>query len=294
MTNTKLIPISQFALKALLYEVSLSPKPGLVDRFDNGAHDDMTFSTFVDSAIALSPFFQAYLEIGFDHADKEPLLLFNRLRNLGKKADQAMFAATDGINTHKGLNFSMALLLGATGCYLAKKKNLLKNLEKFTKEDTIAICDLVKPMTTHLIQADLSHLSSKQELTYGEQLFLSYGIKGPRGEASEGFPTLTKQALPFFRQIVKQTDSETSQHLLLVYLMSIVEDGNLIHRGGIESWKNIQREMKHLFQQQLPPQELLSALSAYNELLIQRHLSPGGSADLLALSFYFAFLERLL
>ncbi len=58
MTKAVLTSISQLALKALLYEVSLSPKPGLVDRFDNGAHDDMSFMTFIDSMIALSPFFR--------------------------------------------------------------------------------------------------------------------------------------------------------------------------------------------------------------------------------------------
>ncbi len=42
MTKAVLTSISQLALKALLYEVSLSPKPGLVDRFDNGSHDNLT------------------------------------------------------------------------------------------------------------------------------------------------------------------------------------------------------------------------------------------------------------
>lgn len=168
MTKAVLTSISQLALKALLYEVSLSPKPGLVDRFDNGAHDDMSFMTFIDSMIALSPFFQAYIETGFAYAKEEPLLLFNRLRQLGQKAEETMFCATQGINTHKGLNFSMALLLGATGAYLARTPHLMTDLGCFSKEDTLAICRLVKPMTAHLIQTDLGHLNTKKEFTYGE------------------------------------------------------------------------------------------------------------------------------
>ncbi|HEQ9313984.1 TPA: triphosphoribosyl-dephospho-CoA synthase CitG [Streptococcus pyogenes] len=294
MTKAVLTSISQLALKALLYEVSLSPKPGLVDRFDNGAHDDMSFMTFIDSMIALSPFFQAYIETGFAYAKEEPLLLFNRLRQLGQKAEETMFCATQGINTHKGLNFSMALLLGATGAYLARTPHLMTDLGRFSKEDTLAICRLVKPMTAHLIQTDLGHLNTKKEFTYGEQLFVIYGIKGPRGEASEGFTTLTDHALPYFRQMISQNDPETSQLRLLVYLMSIVEDGNLIHRGGIEAWKGVKADMRLLLQQDLSTTDLRLALSSYNQCLINQHLSPGGAADLLALTFYFAFLEKLL
>lgn len=76
--------------------------------------------------------------------------------------------------------------------------------------------------------------------------------------------------------------------------MSFVEDGNLIHRGGIEAWKGVKADMRLLLQQDLSTTDLRSALSSYNQCLINQHLSPGGSADLLALSFYFAFLEGLL
>lgn len=78
-----------------------------------------------------------------------------------------MFCATQGINTHKGLNFSMALLLGATGAYLARTPHLMTDLGRFSKEDTLAICRLVKPMTAHLIQTDLGHLNTKKSSLMG-------------------------------------------------------------------------------------------------------------------------------
>lgn len=80
MTKAVLTSISQLALKALLYEVSLSPKPGLVDRFDNGSHDDMTFMTFVDSMMALSPFFRLISKLVLKHQNK---ILFSFLIALG-------------------------------------------------------------------------------------------------------------------------------------------------------------------------------------------------------------------
>ncbi|HEL0505729.1 TPA: triphosphoribosyl-dephospho-CoA synthase, partial [Streptococcus equi subsp. zooepidemicus] len=143
MTKKVFDDISRLALKALLYEVSLSPKPGLVDQLDNGAHDDMSFLTFVDSALALAPFFKTYLDIGFYHAKEDPGLIFERLRVSGIEAEQAMFSATKGVNTHKGVNFSLALLLGATGMYLASQPQLLAYVTAFTEEDSLAICQLV-------------------------------------------------------------------------------------------------------------------------------------------------------
>ena len=50
--------IAQCAQKALLYEVSVTPKPGLVDRNGCGAHRDMDFFTFLDSAVVLLPYFE--------------------------------------------------------------------------------------------------------------------------------------------------------------------------------------------------------------------------------------------
>lgn len=294
MTKKVFDDISRLALKALLYEVSLSPKPGLVDQLDNGAHDDMSFLTFVDSALALAPFFKVYLDIGFYHAKEDPSLIFERLRASGIEAEQAMFSATKGVNTHKGVNFSLALLLGATGMYLADQPQLLDHVTAFTEEDSLAICQLVKPLTAHLLETDFGSLDLKKELTYGEKLFLDYGIKGPRGEASEGYPTIAHKALPFLRKSLRSTDQETAQLQLLVYLMSIVEDGNLIHRGGIKAWQQVKQDMQLLHNSSLSTADLKAALSAYNDKLIQKHLSPGGTADLLVLSLYFAFLENQL
>ncbi|WP_161978907.1 triphosphoribosyl-dephospho-CoA synthase CitG [Streptococcus sp. S784/96/1] len=293
MPDTPFQYFSNLATKALLYEVSLSPKPGLVDRFDDGAHIDMTFSTFIDSTMALAPFFEKYISLGYQMAEEPPLALFNALRDLGIKAEQAMFEATGGINTHKGVNFSLAVLLGATGAYLKKHLELLKNPKRFSEDDTKVICQITSSLCCHLIETDLSHLSEKKELTYGEKLYLDYGIKGPRGEASEGFPTLTK-ALPFFREKLKQNDKELAQLQLLLYLMTFVEDGNIIHRGGIEAWQQVKEECQKMYGAYLTKSELVHQLSIYNDILISRNLSPGGTADLLALTFYFAMLEGIL
>ncbi len=294
MSEANLPFYSQLAYKSLLYELNLSPKPGLVDQFDSGAHKDMDYQTFLASMDALAPFFDQYIEVGWHHHHQTPQEIFQQLRQIGLKAEKAMFQATDGVNTHKGINFSMALVLGATGIYLAGQDT--KNTScKFTPQDSQAICDIVKQLSSHLIQTDLQNLETKTNLSYGEKLYLEYGIQGPRGEAALGFPTLTQQALPFFRkERALEKDVEFAQLRLLLYLMTFVEDGNLIHRGGLESWQIIEKEALQLLEKRLTKKELIAALSDYNQVLIRRHLSPGGSADFLSLTFYFAFLENLL
>ncbi|WEM64885.1 triphosphoribosyl-dephospho-CoA synthase CitG [Streptococcus parauberis] len=292
MLDAPLLYFSQAASKALLYEVTLTPKPGLVDCANDGSHSDMTLATFIDSTAVLTAHFYRYIKIGFDNFRQDPQIIFNLLREEGIEAERSMFDATNGINTHKGVNFSFALILGATGAYLAQNPN--KNLkDSFTADDTRAICQLIVPMTSHLIANDLQNLAEKEQLTYGEKLYLNYGIKGPRGEAAEGYPSLTKNALPYLRNHANSTsDKRFLQLKLLLHLMTFVEDANLIHRGGIGALRTVQKEAKELKDKNLASPDLCKQLSDYNDHLVQLHLSPGGSADLFALSLYFAFLEK--
>lgn len=295
MTKKLLTTISQAALKSLLYEVSLSPKPGLVDRFDNGAHDDMCFQTFIDSSLALAPFFEVYVSTGFNMSSQTPQETFKHLRDIGIKVEDAMFTATKGINTHKGVNFSLAVILGATGRWLAQKNIALNQPYHFSPQDVTAICQVAAELSSDVLTMDLQDLTRKKRLSYGEKLFLDYGITGPRGEANAGFPSITQKALPYFKDlIIHGHNLEKVQLQLLLYLMTFVEDGNLIHRGGIQAWQTVQEEAKQLLDQDLTEDQLKKALSDYNTTLINRHLSPGGSADLLAITLFFAFLEELI
>ena len=53
--------LSSLSMQALLYEVSVTPKPGLVDRNNTGAHQDMDIFTFEGSADLLALTFFLYL-----------------------------------------------------------------------------------------------------------------------------------------------------------------------------------------------------------------------------------------
>lgn len=184
MIEPTLQTIAAYAEKALLYEVSLSPKPGLVDRLTNGAHQDMDYDTFIDSITGLRPFFMRYLQAGFKHHGTMAQL-FTQLRQIGIEAEAAMLKATAGINTHKGANFSFAILLGATGYYLQQSSAII-----FSPEDSQTIVQLASEMTTALVEKDFQQLPAKKNLSYGEKLYLEYGLTGIRGEAVAGYPSL--------------------------------------------------------------------------------------------------------
>ena len=56
--------IARLASYALIYEVSLSPKPGLVSLIDVGAHDDMDYMDFLKSSLVLYDYFKISYELG--------------------------------------------------------------------------------------------------------------------------------------------------------------------------------------------------------------------------------------
>lgn len=273
------------AEKGLFYEVALSPKPGLVDRLTNGAHKDMDFYLFIDSILALSPYFSQYLKAGLQHQGT-PAELFYTLRQLGQQAEAAMFAATNGINTHKGANFSFAVLLGATGLHLQKSQLPL------TATDSENILKLSQAITQDLLKTDFKNVASKKELTHGEKLYLAKGATGIRGQAAAGYPALGEVLLPYLREN-RNLPREELLLRALVFLMSELEDSNVLHRGGSTALITLKAEMQQLHAKELTNAELIRALIQYDEILISRNWSPGGAADLLSLGIYFALLEGL-
>lgn len=285
MTNIK-NSIPQLATKALLYEANLYPKPGLVDPIDPGAHQDMDIYTFLDSIVALAPFFKAYCEAGLQH-EGNILELFEKLRQIGVQAEIEMFQATENINTHKGANFSFAVILGASGYYIKKY-----SITHFTEKETTGILEIVKEMTAHLVKNDLQNLDTNEALTHGEKLYLKKGRTGIRGEAAAGYPALQHLLLPFLREN-KTDDTELLLLRALTLLMSEVEDANILYRGGEAAWQKIKKESKEIFNTRTTKEPFKEKLFIYNETLKKRHLSPGGAADLLSLGIYFALLENI-
>ncbi|MCI1986151.1 MAG: triphosphoribosyl-dephospho-CoA synthase CitG [Lactobacillus sp.] len=274
--------IADAAYQALREEVALAPKPGLVDPVSVGAHTDMDYPLFLASAEALRPFFQAYLDQGRQATDLAAL--FEQTRALGVRAEKAMLAATAGINTHQGANFTFGFLLASLGWCLQTS-----SLAALQRADYAPVWATLRDLTRGHLLSDFSALKTRPPKTYGEKLYAEHGIIGIRGEAEAGYPLLQERLLPFLA-----TDPHTGdlRYLrLMLLLMQTVEDTNLIHRGGITAWHQVQQEAQELAK--YDDAQLPDALREYDQVLITRHLSPGGTADFLAVGYFFDHLAQI-
>lgn len=280
------IDLATLAQQSLLTEVSLAPKPGLVDPVSNGAHADMDYPLFLTSIEALTPFLQRYVQIG--QQATELTALFDELRRVGAQGERAMMTATQQVNTHKGANFSYAVLLGALGW--CGQRQSLTELQAAGFQPVFAT---VQAMTRGITAQDFAHLEGKKQLSYGEQLYVKYGILGVRGEAEAGYPALQNLALPFLRTH-QQLAPDYRYAQLMIYLIGHLEDGNLLHRGGQEGLQRVQAYARDLMAQTAGNEVAFwAALTQFDDQLITWHLSPGGTADLLALSIFFDQLQHV-
>ena len=98
---------------------------------------------------------------------------------------------------------------------------------------------------------------------------------GVRQEAVSGFPTARHM-----RGILESAGPLSA----LVWAMSRLDDSTLVYRGGPQGLAYVQQAASALLA--LPENALAPALEALDDDLIARHLSPGGSADLLALALF--------
>ena len=267
------------AARALRTEVSVTPKPGLVDRRNNGSHADMDYAMFLASTDALTPWFQTFYKTGWANADAPVQRLFDHLRCDGLRAERAMFAATGGVNTHKGLVFSMALVCGALGASHAGEALPLAPDELMEKVRALGACAL-------------DDLAGEVQSTAGERCYAAYRIPGARGEAAAGYPAVFSCALPTLDAwLARGAPLNDAAAAALIALIAQVEDTNMIHRGGLELAQSSREQAAELLTA-LTPENLHRELAALDRAYIQKNLSPGGCADLLALALLIHFLRE--
>lgn len=271
------------AVRGLLYEVSTTPKPGLVDRNNSGSHRDMNFFTFLDSSASLIPWFREFFCLGWDHSSESDRQIFERLRYAGQRAETAMFSATGGINTHKGLVFASAILCGALGKVHAGRELPLPFTDVLQECRRLGKCSLSDLHRPPNVQPPLP--------TNGERIFTAYGIRGARGEAAAGFPSAVQIGLPALRKWLSAGFSlNDSAAMALLTLISEVDDTNMVHRGGPELAKKRKEQAKILLSA-VTKENFKETLYTLDHQYMTENLSPGGCADLLAVSLMFHFLS---
>ena len=278
--------IGDMAVQSLLDEVYTTPKPGLVDRCSNGSHRDMDLSTFLASARALRPYFQQCVTIGQRTASKPPSETFPFLRDAGLAAEAVMFTATCGVNTHKGIIYTMGILCGALGRLWTPELPFAPTRQLLSTCAQIA-ADAAEADLTQAAKEGVSHTVP----TAGLSLYKALGLTGIRGEAAAGLPSVAKIGLPIYKQALEAglTPNDAGAAALL-HLIANVSDTNLYHRGGPDGAAFAAASARALLSNSAFP--TADQIAKLDQAFISRNLSPGGCADLLAVTYFLYALEH--
>lgn len=279
--------VSNIAIKSILFEVSTSPKPGLVDRYNSGAHKDMDFFTFVRSTSVLGPYFYNCTKAGFYFSGNDYRELLIDIRPIGIKAEKDMFKATGGINTHKGIIFSMGIIAAAAGSLFKESGKLYYNYLEIAERTKLISKGITK---------ELENVHNKGvNLTYGEKLYIKYGTKGIRGEVESGFQTAINTSLPILERLIFEEIYHINDILIqvLLHLMAYTEDSNVLGRHNMEVLNYVQEESKKVLKLGgYFTEEGRNHIESMDKDFIHRNISPGGSADLLAVSLIMYILKN--
>jgi triphosphoribosyl-dephospho-CoA synthase len=263
--------IAALAEYCLIHEVETWPKPGLVSHVDSGSHHDMDAQTFRRSAAAIRPYLGQLVEAGAKTQGMAPL------RKIGLHAEHAMLAATQGINTHRGAIFGMGLLCAAAGWRRARRADM--------------------PLGQIVMQRWGADILGGPRLadSHGETAVRRYGAGGARHEAAEGFPSVYQIGLPALREggQLAPGDAEAARVHACFALIAKLEDTNLLHRGGTQGLRFAQRQAQAFLERGgVGDADWRTTAAMAHRAFVARHLSPGGAADLLAMSLFVQALEH--
>lgn len=275
--------IGHLASMALQAELDTTPKPGLVDRNDNGAHCDMDHALMQRSIKALHPYFVRLAQLGF--TDKQPC--HDEIVNIGIEAEREMFKATGGVNTHKGALFSIGLaavaLAGEAFCRIKQAERC----------GTMAYNDVNSKQIQSLSNsiASLARLFPDTNGTHGSKAKANNILKGALDNAREGYTQLFKAWLPFYIDRIAEGDNY-ALHKTLLRIMCDLDDTNIVYRTSMETMQEVKTEARQMLDTSRNIVNFEATLQAMNTDYIHRNISPGGSADMLSLVVFLSCVVR--
>lgn len=245
--------VADLAERALRLELDTTPKPGLVDRRDNGAHKDMDYALMSKSISALRPYLT---RLAVESAkDIDPA----KIKEIGIEAEKAMLKATGGVNTHKGALFCIGLSVAAAS-YLASTTG---SVEAYSFKE--------------LVSRAASEIPSARG-THGAEAKRSFKAVGALENARAAYPELFTDWLPYYRSL---EGDPFRCHKTLLHIMTTLDDTNILHRRGAEGLAHAEAEAARLLEDFSE-----SGLSSLNKDFIRENISPGGSADMLSLTIF--------
>jgi len=256
--------VARRAVRALYVELALYPKPGLVSFVDNGSHTDMDAATFLRSLFSLRHYFARICAAGYRGAP------FAELKRLGMEAEKRMLAATRGINTHRGAIFCVGLLCAAMGRLRAQNMSLTPAALR-----TALLLHWSEELSAHTRASGDSH---------GLQAAAQHSASGAREEGALGLPSVFEVALPALQRTLASGAPMLHARIdALFALMAHISDTNVYHRGGADGARIVRESALRFLERggTQHPHWRTAALDCHL-LFVERRLSPGGAADLLA------------
>lgn len=286
--------IAHLATQALQAELDTTPKPGLVDKDNNGAHRDMDYALMQRSIHTLHPYFVKLALLGC--ADALPT--HTSIRDIGIEAEKAMLSATNGVNTHKGALFSMGLAVVAAA---HEERKIAANEEQILKERNggedvlVSLQTTIKALAASFPDTNGTHGSKAKLLSKG-----TTAIKGALDNAREGYEMLFAEWLPFYIERRKEHDAYTL-HKTLLRIMCDLDDTNVIYRTDLAIAEEVKQEARALLdsfseahtaedKEKRIAAELL-ALKDMDKRYTARNISPGGAADMLSLTIFIGSIQ---
>lgn len=271
--------IARLATQALQAELDTTPKPGLVDKDNNGAHRDMDYALMQRSIDTLHPYFVKLALLGF--ADTLPT--HTAIRDIGIEAERTMLAATNGVNTHKGALFSMGLAVVAAA---HEERKIAANEEQILKERNggedvlVSLQTTIKALAASFPDTSGTHGSKAKLLSKG-----TTAIKGALDNAREGYEMLFAEWLPFYIERRKERDAHTL-HKTLLRIMCDLDDTNVIYRTDLATAEEVKQEARALLDSFSK-----AALKDMDRRYTARNISPGGAADMLSLTIFIGSIQ---
>lgn len=254
--------VANTAVQALLDEVELTPKPGLVDQLDVGAHDDLTLDMMRDSANSLEETFYKIADISYNRSPSQQLR--EEIAAIGRDGEQTMFKVTNRVNTHKGAIWALGLLVsaysaGAGNCTITEILDMAGKIARYS-----------------------DRFNDVTKLTNGTRVKSKYKVNGAKEQAEQGFPHVLKYAMPalMYARAINMSENDARKYSLLT-LIAHLDDTCILHRGGMDGLLYAQHEAKAIVRS-----EKIKEITDLNRTFVERNISPGGSADLLAATLF--------
>ncbi len=269
--------VAHLATRALKAELNTTPKPGLVDTHDSGAHRDMDHALMMRSIRAMHPYFVRLATLGYDSPQ---LPAHDDIVRIGIEAEKAMFNSTGGVNTYKGALFSMGLAVTAATYIIGRGEVATTTHGKEYVPNSLLSTTIIQ-LANGFPDTCGTHGSRAKQLAQA-----GCKLKSALDNAREGYSQLFGEWLPFYETRIKGDDSYV-KHKTLLRIMCDLDDTNIVYRTDYATMQQVKTQARHLLEDFSE-----AGIDDLNRDFVSRNISPGGSADMLALVVFLFGITR--